>query len=391
MTEQTDTQSLTGDALASILGPTLAERKESYPKPVEQAQAPAETPAVTPVVNTPAQPAPVAETTTVADPSPSTGSANSSPVTTTADPYATLLNDVLGEQKPASIQWSDEAKNLFKQTYGAEDPVAFKAEIDRKIAEADLLKRQYEEIAPIKESLDKLPPSMYRALQLAFDGKIEDAQNYLKELPKVAFENKESKDLDDRMLIDTYLPGKIKPEQWEALTDPEADEEVVDAIEARIAILRDTAGELHDKRRNEAISEIANQKEAQKAAFENYQRGLAETIAVAKNSFLRALINDQVVSDVQSGGFLAKFVQQDGVTPTPEATTLYLKALHFDGAVKAAETRGFERGKQEALLEATSRQPSMPRGGYRDPGAQPQTATEQDMINQILLKANLTI
>lgn len=388
MTEQTDTQSLTGDALASILGPTLAERKESYPKPVEQAQAPAETPEPPPVVNTPTQPAPVAASEQKTEPVSVVNSGGNSQPT---DPYATLLNDVLGEQKPASIQWSDEAKNLFKQTYGAEDPVAFKAEIDRKIAEADLLKRQYDEMAPIKESLDKLPPSMYRALQLAFDGKIEDAQNYLKELPKVAFENKESKDLDDRMLIDTYLPGKIKPEQWEALTDPEADEEVVDAIEARIAILRDTAGELHDKRRNEAISEIASQKEAQKAAFENYQRGLAETIAVAKNSSLRAFINDQVVSDVQSGGFLGKFVQQDGVTPTPEATTLYLKALHFDGAVKAAETRGFERGKQEALLEATSRQPSMPRGGYRDPGAQPQTATEQDMINQILLKANLTV
>lgn len=388
MTEQTDTQSLTGDALASILGPTLAERKESYPKPVEQAQALVETTEAPPVVDTPAQPAPVAASEQKTEPAPVVNSGGNSQPT---DPYSAVLNEMLGEQKPASIQWSDEAKNLFKQTYGVDDPVAFKAEIDQKIAQAELIKKQYDEVAPIKESLDKLPPSMYRALQLAFEGKIEDAQSYLKELPKVAFENKESKDLDDRMLIDTYLPGKIKPEQWEALTDPEADEEVVDAIEARIAILRDTAAELHDKRRNEAIAEVAKQQEMQKAAFENYQNGLAQTIATAKNSSLRAFVTDQVVSDVQSGGFLGKFVQQDGVTPTPEATTLYLKALHFDGAVKAAETRGYERGKQEALLEATSRQPSMPRGGYRDAGAPPQSATEQDMINQILLKANLTI
>lgn len=384
MTETTDTQSLSGDALAQILGPKLAERKEAYAQP----KAPTETPVAAPVVDTPVEPAPVAASEPKTEPAPVVNSGgNSQP----ADPYSAVLNEMLGEQKPAAIQWSDEAKNLFKQTYGVEDPVAFKAEIDQKIAQADLIKKQYEEVAPLKESLDKLPPSMYRALQLAFEGKIEDAQNYIKELPKVAFENKESKDLDDRILIDTYLPGKIKPEQWEALTDPEADEEVVDAIESRIAILRDTAADLHDKRRNEAISEVAKQQESQKQAFENYQKGLAESIASAKNSSLRLFVDDNVVNDMKSGGFLGQFVQQDGVTPTPQATTLYLKALHFDGAVKAAETRGYERGKQEALLEATSRQPAMPRMANRDVGDQPRATNEQDMINQILLKAQLTV
>jgi hypothetical protein len=384
MTETTDTQSLSGDALAQILGPTLAERKEAYAQP----KASTETPQAPPVVETPAEPAPVAASEQKTESAPVVNSNGNSQPT---DPYASVLNEMLGEQKPAAIQWSDEAKNLFKQTYGAEDPVAFKAEIDQKIAQADLIKKQYEEVAPLKESLDKLPPSMYRALQLAFEGKIEDAQNYIKELPKVAFENKESKDLDDRILIDTYLPGKIKPEQWEALTDPEADEEIVDAIEARIAILRDTAGELHDKRRNEAIEQVAQQQQAQKQAFENYQKGLADSIASAKNSSLRLFVDDNVVNDMKSGGFLGHFVQQDGVTPTPQATTLYLKALHFDGAVKAAETRGYERGKQEALLEATSRQPAMPRMANRDVGDQPRTTNEQDMINQILLKAQLTV
>lgn len=384
MTETTDTQSLSGDALAQILGPTLAERKEAYPQP----KAPTETSQATPVVETPQEPAPVAasEPKTEAAPVVNSGG-NSQP----ADPYSAVLNEMLGEQKPASIQWSDEAKNLFKQTYGVDDPVAFKAEIDQKIAQADLIKKQYEEVAPLKESLDKLPPSMYRALQLAFEGRVEDAQNYIKELPKVALENKESKDLDDRILIDTYLPGKIKPEQWAALTDPEADEEIVDAIEGRIAILRDTAGEMHDKHRNEAITQVAQQREAEKQAFENYQNGLAASIASAKNSSLRLFVDDNVVNDMKTGGFLGQFVQQDGVTPTPQATTLYLKALHFDSAVKAADTRGFERGKQEALLEATSRQPTMSRMANRDGGDQPRPTTEQDAINQILLKAQLTI
>jgi hypothetical protein len=388
MTETTDTQSLSGDALAQILGPTLAERKESYPKPAEPAPAVEQNSQTSPAVAEVEKPALVEASKQSEPAAPVVNSSGNSQPT---DPYATLLNDVLGEQKPAAIQWSDEAKNLFKQTYGVDDPVAFKAEIDQKIAQADLIKKQYEEVAPLKESLDKLPPSMYRALQLAFEGKIEDAQNYIKELPKVAFENKESKDLDDRVLIDTYLPGKIKPEQWAALTDPEADEEIVDAIEGRIAILRDTAGELHDKRRNEAIAQVAQQREAEKQAFENYQNGLATSIASAKNSSLRLFVDDNVVNDMKTGGFLGQFVQQDGVTPTPQATTLYLKALHFDSAVKAADTRGFERGKQEALLEATSRQPTMSRMANRDGGDQPRPTTEQDAINQILLKAQLTI
>ena len=388
MTETTDNQSLTGDALASILGPTLAERKEAYSKPAEPAPAVEQNSQTPPVVAEVEKPAPV-EAPKQAEPAAPVGNSdgNSQPT----DPYATLLNDVLGEQKPAVVQWSDEAKNLFKQTYGVDDPVAFKSEIDKKIAEAELLKKQYDEIAPFKEQLNTLPPSLYRAMQLALEGKAEDAQEYLKSLPKVALDSKESKDLEDRVLIDTYLPGKIKPEQWDALTDPEADEEVVDAIEARIAILRDTAAELHDKKRNEIVTEVAKRQEAEKAAFENYQKSVVETIANAKNSPLRLFMDDNVVNDVQSGGFLGRFVQQDGVTPTAEAATLYLKALHFDGAMKAAETRGFERGKQEALLEATSRQPSMPKGAYRDPGDQPRGVAEQDMINQILLKANLTV
>jgi hypothetical protein len=387
MTETTDNQSLTGDALASILGPTLAERKEAYAKP---AAAPAveQNSQTAPVVAEAPQPAPVEAPKQAEPAAPVVNSSGNSQPT---DPYATLLNDVLGEQKPAVIQWSDEAKNLFKQTYGVDDPVAFKSEIDKKIAEAELLKKQYDEIAPFKDQLNTLPPSLYRAMQLALEGKAEDAQEYLKSLPKVALDSKESKDLEDRVLIDTYLPNKIKPEQWDALTDPEADEEVVDAIEARIAILRDTAAEMHDKKRNEIVTEVAKRQEAEKAAFENYQKSVVETIANAKNSPLRLFMDDNVVSDVQSGGFLGRFVQQDGVTPTAEAATLYLKALHFDGAMKAAETRGFERGKQEALLEATSRQPSMPKGAYRDPGDQPRGMAEQDMINQILLKANLTV
>ncbi len=104
MTATTDTQSLSGDALAQILGPTLAERKEAYAQP----KASTETPEAPPVAQPPAEPAPVAASEQKTEPAPVVNSSGNSQPT---DPYATLLNDVLGEQKPVAIQWSDEARS----------------------------------------------------------------------------------------------------------------------------------------------------------------------------------------------------------------------------------------------------------------------------------------
>jgi len=298
------------------------------------------------------------------------------------------VSGIVEEPKPA-LTWTDEAKALYKQTFGAEDPLAHKEEIDRQLTQAELLKKQLDEVAPIKQGIDAMPPAMQRAIQLALSGNVAEAQEYLKSIPKVALENKEAKDLNDRALIDTYLPGKIKPEQWEMLNDPEVDDDVKDALKTRIGLLRDSAADVHEAKRTEVQREYKAQQEANQKAFENYQQGIAATIATAKSSPLRAFLSDDVVSDIQTGNFLGKFVQQDGVTPTADAATLYLRALHFEGSVKAAEARGYERGKQEALLEATSRQPAMPRGGGRDIGDTPTAPlSEQQQINQVLLRVH---
>ncbi|MFO0190274.1 MAG: hypothetical protein ACK54F_03385 [Planctomycetia bacterium] len=389
MNQQTDTQEvvdLSGDALANILrgqsslaGPPPVDRQENK-QPAATEAAPAQPAAE-------AQSAPVAAPVQQEQPAPV---ANTGGDSAANDPYATMVANIVGDQSPEiNVAWTDEAKNLFKQTYGVEDPIAYKKELDSKLAESQLYKQKYDEVAPVLGQLEKLPPTMYRALQLALEGKVDDAQDYLKSLPKIALENKESKSLEDRLLIDTYLPGKIKPEQWDMLNDPEADEDTVDAIESRIAILRDTAAEMHDKKRDEIITQVQQQEAMKKQAFEDYQKGVADSIAVAKNSSLRVFVDDNVVGQVSNGSFIHKFVKEDGVTPTPEATTLYLKALHFDPAVKAAEARGYERGRQQALLEATSRQPAMSRAANRDPGAQPMATNPDDAIRQILMKAGL--
>ncbi len=278
MAQQTDNQEVVdvaGDALANILR-SQSSIAGAPPISAKQQEAP---PAPAPEVSEPAQPAPVAASEQKTEAPPVVNSGGNSKG---EDPYAKIVTSIVGDDKPAlDIQWTDEAKNLFKQTYGVEDPLAFKKEIDTKLAESQLYKQKYDEAAPVLGQLEKLPPTMYRALQLALEGKVEDAQDYLKTLPKVALENKESKDLEDRTLIDTYLPGKIKPEQWEMLNDPEADEDTIDAIESRIAILRDTAAELHDKKRNEITAQVQQQEHMRKQAFEDYQKGVADSIAVA--------------------------------------------------------------------------------------------------------------
>lgn len=396
-TQTTDTQtvSLTGSALASVLGPVLAERKEAYAQPAKQeapaatAQEPVTPPAAAPVAEA-QQPAATQEPAAPVAPAAPAAPATPEPAKPAepVDPYAAVVGSIVEEPKPALV-WSDEAKALYKQTFGVEDPLAHKAEIERQFTQAELLKKQLDEVTPIKQGIDAMPPAMQRAIQLALSGNVTEAQDYLKSLPKVALENKEAKDLDDRSLIDTYLPSKIKPEQWAMLTDPEADPDVVDALKTRIGILRDSAADVHDNKRTEIQRQYTAQQEANQKAFENYQQGIASTIANAKNSPLRAFLSDDVVSEIQTGNFLGKFVQQDGVTPTPDAATLYLRALHFEGSVKAAEARGYERGKQEALLEATSRQPAMPRGSGRDIGDTPKgPMTQQDQINQVLLRVH---
>jgi hypothetical protein len=302
------------------------------------------------------------------------------------NPYDAAVAELLDGQ-PAEIEWTPEAKELFKKTYGADDPLAFKKTYEEKQAEADLYKKKYEEVAPVQEQLSKLPPAMYRALQLALEGDVKGAQEYIKTLPTLTLENKEAKDLTPRQKIDTYLPGKVKPEQWDLINDPEADEDVVDALKQRVAILDETASEMHERKRSEVQTQWQQEEAAKKQAFEQFQQGVAAAVANARTSSVRVFVDDNVVKKVQDGSFIFDYVQEDGVTPTPHALTQHLKALHYDNAVKAAEARGIEIGKKQATIESTSRQPTGPRAVNRDPGVPTKERTVEDQADDIILRA----
>lgn len=347
----------------------------------QAAAAPTVTPAVAPIIETSATPtAPVVAAAPVVE-TPAT-----IPVITpeAPDPYASVLDTAFGA--PAiPTTWDDPAKGVFKATFGADDPLAYKAEIEAKLEQANLLKTQYDQAAPVIEKLNGLPPALKQAFALIMANKYTEAQDYIRNTPDAILQNKEAKELSEQQLVDTYLPGKLTKEQWATLNDPEADTDVKDALRTRVDILKAAAADLHENQRTAIINSRQTEEQAQKQAFENYQAGVAASLANAKNSPLKGLVDPGTTEAIQTGKFLSDFVEQDGVTPTKDAVTRYLWSKHGPKLMEAAETRGYNRGKIEATLEATSRQPSTPSSARRNPGDTPVDQDPNTMWKQILL------
>ncbi len=373
MTNATDTLEGTAAAqAASALASVLTGKPVPTPTPAEPA--PQDTPAPAAGAK-PAEQAPPADS-APQTPTPSEPAAEPSP-------YDSVVASVLGDT-PATIQWGDDAKNLFKTTFGVEDPLEFKKQVDLKDQKLSLVEKEVDELKPLKQAFESMPPAAHVAFQKLLQGDAKGAQEYLKSIPTVALENKEAAELSDRVLVDTYFEGKVKPEQWNLLNDPEADSDVVDAFKTKVSMLREAAEIKHDARRNEA-KELAVKFEAdQKAAHENYITAVAATIAEAKSTPLGVFV-PQIENEIRSGHFVTKFVQPDGVTPTKEAATLLLKGLHFDQAVKAAEERGYARGASGKRQEDTSRMPPAVSAAARSAGDQPTVETQQQQINKIML------
>lgn len=260
--------------------------------------------------------------------------------------------------------WDDNAKAAFKAEFGVEDPQALKTQLEQ----FGLVKEEYEKVKPIVEQINALPAGLLEAFNLALSGKVAEARQYLASTPEAILESRDPAKMTERELVDTHYPGKIKPEQWDMLNDPEADPEIVDALKTRIGLLKDAATDKQTTAINAAKVRQEQEAKARQDAFENYQRGVASTLAIAKESPLKGLLDKGTVEQIQNGSFLRTFVQEDGVTPTPEAATRLLWALHGPKLREAAEARGYARGKSEAALEAASRQPALAPGANRSAG-----------------------
>lgn len=282
------------------------------------------------------------------------------------DPYeAAALASLEGESKPDV--WTEDAKAALKARFGVDDPT----EIETRISQAELIKQEYDSIVPLKQGLESMPPALKNAFNLAMQGKVEDALKYVKGIPDGVFMDKEAKHIPSEKLIPMYLEGKMTEEDFAILKDPDADPDEVKAVKAKEKHYRDIAADMHERKLAEVRNAQQESAKAQKEAYDNYVKSVAESLSHAKNTPLKAFVSKDVEQEIQTGNFVRRFLKEDGVTPTPEAASLLLKALHYDNMVKAQYNVGYKKGKSEAMLEIANGKPGAPPVAGRAAGGAP--------------------
>lgn len=301
------------------------------------------------------------------------------------DPMAEIVAGMVPSTSP-KIEATEDAKSYIKSVLGVDDLSAYKTDVETKLTAADMAKAEYEKAKPLIDGLNSLPPALQSAFSMAMQGKTAEAQEFLRTLPGAVFQNKPASEIPTKDLVEQHFPGKIKPEQWAALEDPETDEDIKDALKTRIDLLKEAASEKHDKQLSEIANQHKTQAEANAARYEKYQTAVAATITQAQSTSIGKLLDQGTKEKLADGSFLSAFVEEDGVTPTKDAATLYLLAVNGQRLIQAADASGYKRGKEEGMLATTQRQPSLPPGG-RTAGDPPKNPTADDRMNQILFTA----
>lgn len=273
-----------------------------------------------------------------------------------ADPYEAVAEQSISPVEPVA-KWTDDVKAAFKARFGVDDPI----EIETRIEQANLLKQEYDALLPIKQGLEALPPAVKNAFDLAMNGKAEEALKYLKEIPEGVFLNKEAKHIPSDKLIPMYLEGKMTKEDFDILKNPsDYDEDVVAAVKMKEKHFRDIASDMHERKLGEVRNAQAEAQAQQKQAYENYVKNVAQTISHAKETPLKAFVTKEFEQEIHTGSFVQRLLQDDGVTPTQEAATLLLKALHYDKMMEAQYKVGYRKGKSEGTLDAANGKPGVP-------------------------------
>lgn len=282
------------------------------------------------------------------------------------DPYEAIAS---GEEPSAPIEWDDKAKGAFKSVFGAEDPLAYKTDVETRLQKAELESKQLQELLPLKQQLEGLTPALKRAFQLAMEGKADEAHAYLKDMPDSVFLNKEAKHLSSEKLIKTYLPDKMSDEDFAVIKDPDADPDEVKAIKAREKHYRDIASDMHERSRQENIAKLSEGEQFRAKQIEAYTGSVAQAIAAAESTKYKALVTPEFKQALNDGSFLRSFLTEGGLL-TPEAGERLIWAAHGQKIAEAVGKAQYSKGKSEGLLEATSRQPGAPpiRGRQSDSG-----------------------
>jgi len=332
------------------------------------------------VVAPPAEPAPVVVTppvvATVTDPAP-------------VDPLEAAIE--AGMAPAVAPEWDPKAKEAFKHFFGAEDPLAYKAEIETKLQQAEVVKGEYDKLAPLKAQFDGLTPAFLRAFQLAMEGKNQEGIDFLRGLPDGLLLDKEAKNIPSETLIPTYLGEKMSKDEFAQMKDPETDPEVVKALKAKEKYLRDIAADMHERERAGITEATQAKSKADAEGQQVYNQGVGKAFAHASNDpVLKTLLTPEVKQAVQTGQFLNEFVSEDGRAPAEDSVSRYLWAKHGREIAKAQYNVGYRKGKNEAMLEAASGLKGAPPIAGRTTGGDPPANTEEAVKEGIFSKMGMS-
>jgi hypothetical protein len=279
------------------------------------------------------------------------------PVVAEANPLDDVIGSLTGAPA-ATTPWDDSAKALFKNKFGSEDPDAYLAQNQARDEQFNLIKTERDQAINYKTAVESMSPAMRKAFELHMEGK--DAVAFLKSMPDAVIQNKPAAELSDEYICTVYAPGKTDS-AFATLKNPDASEEAIQAAKDVIQHYRSIGEDRHEAARSKEDQEAQAAQAQRTANYETFQKGTSVAIANLKSSPMKAFVDQGQIDEYSKpGAFLSKFVENDGVTPKPNAFVTIAKGERFDEAVIRASESGYKRGREEGILEATSKQPSTP-------------------------------
>lgn len=295
----------------------------------------------------------------------------------TEDPF---LKALTGEAS-APPAWDDAAKNLFKQTYGEEDPIAYKEKVSQTFAKMALLEKEAEDgrttMANIKK-IEESNPALAAALMEELKGG--NGLDYIASIPNPKILGKASKDLSDEVLLKTYMGDKFTAEQWDAYKNNDFSDLNIskDEFEAQMKFWRKPAEHLHDERNADHLKGLQAREQAIVQMRERDTQVTAEGIAIASNDqYAKLYLNQETIEAARNKSlYVGTFLDENGALH-PQATTSAIKAKRYDVDVKRAYEAGLSKGKQSGLQEGTAQLPNA-RSGQRVVTSLEQAKTDQN-------------
>lgn len=252
--------------------------------------------------------------------------------------------------------WDDNSKNLFKEFFGHEDPVAYKEKVDTELEAYNLAKPEIEQARALKSVIDSLPAAMQEAISLYRDGK--DWSGYLASLPKEVVADRPVKEIPKLDLVDRYFKGKVTQEQRDKLSDPDIDPAIKDAINAVIDTLYPTAVDMYNADLEKPKVAARQRQEQIRAAEENHEKSVAINVATAKKSLIGPLVDQSAIDRFKSNELVRDFLfKSDGVTYNDDLFEKIMFANDRTAVYERLKTSpAVARG--EGMAAATDRLPS---------------------------------